>query len=123
MATGRAWPSETASREAAPPGTSACRAEAAAACEYCRAMERVQESPLSIRVVRHVWIPMRDGVRLSARMWLPEGAEEQAVPAILEYIPYRKDDATLPSDDPRHRYLAQRGYGCVRVDLRGSGDS
>jgi uncharacterized protein len=86
-------------------------------------MERVQELPVSIRVVRHVWIPMRDGVRLSARMWLPEGAEEQAVPAILEYIPYRKDDATLPSDDPRHRYLAQRGYGCVRVDLRGSGDS
>jgi uncharacterized protein len=86
-------------------------------------MERIQELPQSVRVVRHVWIPMRDDVRLSARMWLPEDAEGHPVPAILEYIPYRKDDATLASDDPRHRYLAGHGYGCVRVDLRGSGDS
>ena len=86
-------------------------------------MERVHELPHPVRVARHVWIPMRDGVRLSARMWLPEGADENRVPAILEYIPYRKDDATLASDDPRHRYLAGHGYGCVRVDLRGSGDS
>jgi putative CocE/NonD family hydrolase len=86
-------------------------------------MERIHEMPQSVRVVRHVWIPMRDGVRLSARMWLPEDAEGHPMPAILEYIPYRKDDATLASDDPRHRYLAGHGYGCVRVDLRGSGDS
>ena len=86
-------------------------------------MQRVHELPQAVRVVRHVWVPMRDGVHLSARLWLPEAAESDPVPAILEYIPYRKDDATLPSDDPRHRYLAGHGYACVRVDLRGSGDS
>ena len=86
-------------------------------------MQRVHELPQAVRVVRHVWVPMRDGVHLSARLWLPEAAGSDPVPAILEYIPYRKDDATLPSDDPRHRYLAGHGYACVRVDLRGSGDS
>src|SRR4029077_7540571 len=86
-------------------------------------MQRVHELPQAVRVVRHAWVPMRDGVRLSARVWLPEAAERDPVPAILEYIPYRKDDATLPSDDPRHRYLAGHGYACVRVDLRGSGAS
>ena len=86
-------------------------------------MKRVHELPKSIRVVRHTWITMRDGVRLSARLWLPDGADGEPVPAILEYIPYRKDEATLASDDPRHRYLAGHGYACVRVDLRGSGDS
>jgi putative CocE/NonD family hydrolase len=86
-------------------------------------MSAVQELPERLRVVPHVWIPMRDGVRLSARLWLPESAEREAVPAILEYIPYRKDDSTLRGDQPRHSYLASHGYACVRVDLRGSGSS
>jgi putative CocE/NonD family hydrolase len=70
-----------------------------------------------------VWIPMRDGVRLSARLWLPDGAETRPVPAILEYIPYRKDDATAPRDSALHGALASHGFACARVDLRGSGDS
>ncbi|MHB1928175.1 MAG: CocE/NonD family hydrolase, partial [Acidimicrobiales bacterium] len=37
---------------------------------------------------------MADGCRLAARVWLPEGAERQPVPAVLESIPYRKNDAT-----------------------------
>ena len=86
-------------------------------------MRIVRELPEAVRVVRHAWIPMRDGVRLSARLWLPASSDTAPVPAILEYIPYRKDDHTLPSDDPRHRYWAGHGYASVRVDLRGSGDS
>src|SRR4051794_14556398 len=86
-------------------------------------MRIVRELPEAVRVVRHVWIPMRDGVRLSARLWLPESSREAPVPAILEYIPYRKDDHSLPGDEPRHRYWAGHGYASVRVDLRGSGDS
>lgn len=66
---------------------------------------------------------MRDGVRLSARVWLPVDAETEPVPAILEYIPYRKDDATAARDAGIHPYLASRGYAAVRVDLRGSGSS
>jgi putative CocE/NonD family hydrolase len=70
-----------------------------------------------------VWIPLGDGTRLSARIWLPEDAEHDPVPALLEYLPYRKDDETAARDAVRHPYLAGHGYAGVRVDIRGSGDS
>ena len=66
---------------------------------------------------------MPDGVRLSARIWLPVDAESDPVPAILEYIPYRKDDATAMRDAAIHPYFAGHGYASVRVDMCGSGDS
>ena len=47
--------------------------------------EYYESFPHAVRVIEHVWIPMSDGCRLSAKLWLPEG--EQPVPAILEYIP------------------------------------
>ncbi len=77
------------------------------------------------RVAAHetVWIPMRDGARLAARIWLPEDAEADPVPAVLEYIPYRRRDFTRPRDSVMHPYVAGHGYACVRVDLRGAGDS
>src|SRR5262249_28127899 len=62
---------------------------------------RAGEAP-SVKRLDDVWIPMRDGVRLSARMWLPDETEARPVPAILEYIPYRKDDATAPRDASLH---------------------
>ena len=52
-----------------------------------------------------------------------ENAETQPVPGILEYIPYRKRDSTAYRDSLMHPYFAGHGYACVRVDLRGSGDS
>jgi putative CocE/NonD family hydrolase len=60
---------------------------------------------------------------LAARIWLPEDAEENAVPALLEYLPYRKSDGTAVRDALRHPYLAGHGYASIRVDMRGSGDS
>ena len=66
---------------------------------------------------------MSDGARLAARIWLPEDAENNPRPALLEYIPYRKRDLTRNRDAINHTYLAGHGYACVRVDLRGSGDS
>jgi len=45
------------------------------------------------------------------------------VPAILEYLPYRKRDGTHVRDALTHPYLAGHGYACVRVDMRGNGDS
>ena len=68
-------------------------------------------------------IVMSDGCRLSARVWMPENAGLQPVPAVLEYIPYRKRDGTLPRDEMMHAYVAGHGYACVRVDMRGNGDS
>lgn len=73
--------------------------------------------------MENVFIPMRDGAKLAARIWLPYGAEESPLPAILEYIPYRKRDMTRGRDANNHGYLAGHGYVCVRVDMRGSGDS
>jgi len=74
-------------------------------------------------VIPHEWIPMSDGCRLAARIWLPEDAERQPVPAVLEYVPYRKNDGLVLRDAPIHHYFAGHGYASVRVDLRGSGDS
>jgi len=66
---------------------------------------------------------MSDGIRLEARLWLPEDAEHRPVPALLEYIPYRKRDDTRLRDEALHPYLASQGYASIRVDIRGSGDS
>jgi predicted acyl esterase len=81
------------------------------------------EFPHRVRVIRHEWIPMPDGCRLAARIWLPEEAERAPVPAILEYVPYRKNDGLALRDAPIHHYFAGHGYASVRVDIRGSGDS
>jgi putative CocE/NonD family hydrolase len=81
------------------------------------------EFPHRVRVIRHEWIPMPDGCRLAARIWLPEDAERAPVPAILEYVPYRKNDGLALRDAPIHHYFAGHGYASVRVDIRGSGDS
>jgi uncharacterized protein len=75
---------------------------------------------MTIRDQDDLFIPMPDGVRLAARLWRPEG---EVVPAILEFIPYRKRDATLPRDETIHPWMAAQGYACLRVDLRGAGDS
>ena len=46
-----------------------------------------------IEIIEHIWIEMSDGVRLSAKIWLPVDAKNVPIPAILEFIPYRKRDA------------------------------
>jgi uncharacterized protein len=75
------------------------------------------------RMVENQWIPMADGIQLAARLWLPEGAEQQPVPVVLEYIPYRKRDAYRRRDNVWAAQLAQYGLAYARVDVRGSGDS
>jgi putative CocE/NonD family hydrolase len=77
----------------------------------------------AIRVVELQWIPMPDGRRLAARLWLPLDAEQNPVPAVLEYIPYRRRDGTRLGDDLMHAWFAANGYACARVDIAGSGDS
>ena len=63
-------------------------------------MRVVSDLPRRVRRIDHTWIPLADGTRLGARVWLPEDAEEDPVPAILEYIPYRKGDGTASRDEP-----------------------
>ena len=66
---------------------------------------------------------MPDGIRLAAKLWLPEDAERDPVPAILEYVPYRKREGTRTYDQGSHMYWAGHGYACLRLDIRGTGDS
>ncbi|MFE2635546.1 CocE/NonD family hydrolase [Streptomyces scopuliridis] len=73
--------------------------------------------------VQDHYIPTRDGTRLHARIWRPADAATAPVPALLEYLPYRKSDWTAPRDAQRHPWYAGHSYASVRVDLRGSGDS
>ena len=78
--------------------------------------------------VETVWdarIPARDGVELSANLWLPRptAGTPEHFPAVLEMIPYGKDSWRRNGDIARGTYLAQRGYVLCRVDVRGTGSS
>ncbi|MGH6931583.1 MAG: CocE/NonD family hydrolase [Dongiaceae bacterium] len=86
-------------------------------------MKIVSEFPRKTREIENVFIPLSDGTRLAARIWLPEDAEQHPVPAILEYLPYRKRDGTYERDANTHPYFAGHGYAGVRVDIRGTGES
>ncbi|MGH3006158.1 MAG: CocE/NonD family hydrolase [Gaiellaceae bacterium] len=79
--------------------------------------------PRRVREIEHTWITLPDGIRLAARIWLPDDAEDDPVPAILEYLPYRKNDGTVVRDAQRQPYMAGLGYATVRVDIRGTGES
>ena len=83
----------------------------------------VTRFPREIREIEHTLIPLRDGTNLAARIWLPTDSMRNPVPAILEYLPYRKRTGTNERDALMHPYLAGHGYAAVRVDIRGSGES
>ncbi|XP_068682264.1 cocaine esterase-like isoform X2 [Montipora foliosa] len=80
----------------------------------------VNKSPL-------VWITVRDGTKLASKLWMPEAVIKSDIkekfPAILEFLPYRRIDWTAQRDENSHSYFCCHGYVCVRVDMRGSGDS
>ncbi|MGQ0611496.1 MAG: CocE/NonD family hydrolase [Paracoccaceae bacterium] len=86
-------------------------------------MKTLTDFPRRIVETPDMGIVLSDGCRLSARVWMPEDAGTDPVPAVLEYIPYRKRDGTLPRDELMHPYVAGHGYARVRVDMRGNGDS
>lgn len=74
----------------------------------------------ALEIIENLWIPLADGTRLAARLWLPE---TRPASCVLEYIPYRKTDGTRGRDDPMHGYFAQNGFAALRVDMRGTGES
>jgi uncharacterized protein len=76
-----------------------------------------------VRLV-NVSIPMPDGVKLAATLYMPGNLRPgERVPALLEYLPYRKDDDTAYGDYGKHGYFARHGYVGARVDIRGFGNS
>ena len=79
--------------------------------------------PRKVKETENLFIPLKDGTKLAARLWLPTDAVKNKVPALLEYLPYRKRDGTTTRDALTHPYMAGHGYGSIRVDMRGNGDS
>jgi uncharacterized protein len=74
-------------------------------------------------VIENEWIPMADGARLAVRLWIPEDADTNPVPVVLEYLPYRKRDGVRRRDEATAQNLAPYGLAFARVDIRGTGDS
>jgi predicted acyl esterase len=73
--------------------------------------------------VIEIWIPMPDGVRLAASLFMPADREASAkFPVLLEYLPYRKDESRKDRF-ALFSYFISRGYVVARVDIRGSGTS
>lgn len=86
-------------------------------------MKTVTEFPHKIIEEENVWVPVTGGLKLAARIWRPKESGTAPVPVILEYIPYRKRFGSTFRDEITHKYLAGHGYACVRLDVRGSGES
>ncbi len=94
-----------------------------ALCGAVSASEPPSPATYGVRMEK-TWIPIKDGIRLAATLYMPDGAKAgDRFPALLEYLPYRKDDGTAAEDYSRHSYFARRGYVGVRVDIRGFGAS
>ncbi|MFC2166021.1 CocE/NonD family hydrolase [Acidobacteriota bacterium] len=76
--------------------------------------------PLSAQIKQKfdVRIPMRDGITLSADMWMPEA--EGRYPAIFFRTPYVKVMKWFPK---LARFFASNGYVLIIQDVRGRGDS
>lgn len=88
------------------------------------AMSATSNQPLRTVAIRPtVWIPLPDGRRLHARIWMPEDAERHPVPAVLHYHPYALSWFTLGGDERQLGALAAQGIAGVRVDIAGSGES
>ena len=73
-------------------------------------------------IVEDVFITLKDGTRLAARIWLPASVGKK-FPTVLEYLPYRKRDGTTQRDDSTYPEFAKAGIAGVRVDVSGHGDS
>jgi predicted acyl esterase len=73
--------------------------------------------------LQEAWIPMPDGVRLAADLFLPQGGRVgERFPVLLEYLPYRKVEARA-RNHALFAYFVRRGYAVARVDIRGTGSS
>lgn len=72
---------------------------------------------------REVWIPLPDGVRLAADLYLPpQRTLNERHPVLLEYLPYRKTESRA-RNHRLYSYFIERGYAVARVDIRGTGNS
>ena len=69
---------------------------------------------------RRAWITAADGIRLAARLWLPD---ERPAAVLLEALPYRMDDLTASYSSEYERLCLEGGFAVCRLDIRGTGSS
>ena len=83
-----------------------------------------EPSPPSYEIgIQEAWIPLPDGVRLAADLFVPTGGPPgERFPVLLEYLPYRKAEARA-RNYALYSYFVRRGYVVARVDIRGTGQS
>lgn len=76
-----------------------------------------------VRFIKNVMIPTSDGIHLAMDLHVPDNDQWQNTPhpIIVEYIPYRKDDA--PPYSGYHNTFAKHGFIGARIDCRGTGSS
>jgi predicted acyl esterase len=70
---------------------------------------------------RDVRVRVSDGTVLSMDLYRPNG--QGRFPALLEHIPYRKDDLRAMRDRGQNIELVRAGFACARLDVRGTGSS
>jgi hypothetical protein len=82
-----------------------------------------------MKVENEIYLTMRDGVRLAARVYRPDSPGR--FPTLIAAAPYMYDTDDLPHSKlflwreigPVEWYVEEQGYAYVRVDVRGSGKS
>jgi len=85
--------------------------------------EEVTSPPVYEMTMREASIPMPDGTRLAADLYLPAGGDpDERFPVLLEYLPYRKTEGRR-RNHALYSYFVKRGYVVARVDIRGTGNS
>jgi putative CocE/NonD family hydrolase len=72
-------------------------------------------------LIKNCLIPMSDGVTLAADMYRPK--VNRRVPALVSSTPYHKDGDYGARYEELMRGMAQAGYTCLAVDVRGTGNS
>jgi hypothetical protein len=76
-----------------------------------------------VRIDRRVFVEMEDRTRIALTVYTPDADGDGPFPAVVESLPYRKDDDCTSRDWTTYAYLASRGIAGVRIDIRGTGAS
>lgn len=76
-----------------------------------------------VKIDRGVFVSMDDGTRIALTVYLPDAPGDGPFPAVVESLPYRKDDDCTARDWSTYAYLASRGIAGIRIDIRGTGAS
>lgn len=79
---------------------------------------KLSQPTFNVRTQFNVPVRMRDGVKLSVDLYLPEG--RGPFPTLIWRTPYSNNSA---GEVTQGRWYAQRGYAVVKADVRGKYDS